>query len=987
MALTRARAYQILDSDIKQSVRAATTASLTLAGGTPSTLDTSVSLAVNDRILVKDQATGSQNGIYVVQTVGTGSNGTWVRATDFDTTTKVSSGLQVYVEEGTLNGDKIFGLTTNNPITLGSTSLTFSVLSAAGSATAAGADTNIQYNSSGNFAGSSNLTFDGSNVDVAGYLEAGNLRVGVTGNTINSTNSNGNINLTPNGTGVILANANITAPVFISNIGTGTAPLTVVSTTRVANLNVAAAGISNTVVDSSQPNITSLGNLTIANIDNIQIDSNTISSTNTNGNINLTPNGTGEVVAASLTVSDLTSGRLVLGGTSGALTDAAAFTWSGSDITVTGNVSAGNLNTAGKVVASTLTSNVITGTAPFVVTSTTQVANLNVATAGTAGSATTAGTVTTAAQPNITSVGNLTIANVDNIQIDSNTISSTNTNGNINLTPNGTGEVVAATLTVSDLTSGRIVLASTSGSLSDSSAFTWSGSDATVTGNVSAGNLNTSGKVVASTLTSNIATGTAPLTVTSTTQVANLNVATAGSATTAGTVTTAAQPNITSVGNLTIANVDNIQIDGNTISSTDTNGNINISPNGTGNINLNDPVQATSTIQATRFISNITTGTAPFTVTSTTQVANLNVATAGSATTAGTVTTAAQPNITSVGTLSSLTVSGDTTVGGNLTVNGTTTTINATELKVADLNIIVALGAPSAAAADGAGLTVDGAAASLTYVNASNSWQFDRAVGANGTITATQLISNIATGTAPFTVTSTTQVANLNVATAGSASTATTAGTVTTAAQPNITSVGNLTIANIDNIQIDGNTVSSLNTNGNINLTPNGTGYIVISDPIVPSSANATTVGTASLPFANIFGLSSSAQYADLAEKFLADAEYDIGTVLMIGGLAEVTAAVKDSRAIVGTVSENPGFIMNDALQGEHVVSIAYIGRVPCKVSGTIKKGDLLIVSNNAGVATSAISTENLTGKVIGKALQDYDNEAEGLIEILVGRL
>ncbi len=135
--------------------------------------------------------------------------------------------------------------------------------------------------------------------------------------------------------------------------------------------------------------------------------------------------------------------------------------------------------------------------------------------------------------------------------------------------------------------------------------------------NLKINSLSVSNAVTASTLVSNVAIGTAPFTVTSTTQVANLNVATAG---TAGTVTTAAQPNITSVGILDLLDVDNININGNTISSSNTNGNIDISPNGTGNINLNDSVQATSTIQATRFISNIAIGAAPFTVTSTTQV-------------------------------------------------------------------------------------------------------------------------------------------------------------------------------------------------------------------------------------------------------------------------------------------------------------------------------------------------------------------------------
>ncbi len=795
MALTRARAYQILDSDIKQSVRAATTAAVTLSGGAPNTLDTSVTLAAGDRILVKDQSPGSGNGIYVVQTLGTGSNGTWVRASDFDTTSKVTSGLQIYVEEGSTNGDKVFGLTTNNPITLGSTALTFSVLSSAGSASAGGADTNIQYNSSGNFAGSANLTFDGSNVDVAGYLDAGNLRIGAGGNTIQSNNSNGNINLTPNGTGVILANAAITAPTFTSNIGTGTAPFTVTSTTQVANLNVATAGTAGTVTTAAQPNITSVGNLTIANVDNIQIDGNSITSTNTNGNINLTPNGTGEVVAASLTVSDLTSGRIVLAGTSGALTDTSAFTWSGSDITVTGTVTAntfaattngtgqnfkvgddayigdvdqadtlnirgqqnaangyvvfgnadntaklgragsgpltyvGSFETSGTISATRFISNIATGTAPFTVTSTTQVANLNVATAGTAG------TVTTAAQPNITSVGTLTSLGV------SGTVTASTLVSNI-----ATG---TAPFTVTSTTQVANLNVATAGSATTAGTVT-TAAQPNITSVGTLTSLGVSGAVTASTLVSNVATGTAPFTVTSTTQVANLNVATAGSATTAGTVTTAAQPNITSVGNLTIANIDNIQIDGNTISSTNTNGNIDISPNGTGNINLNDPVQATSTIQATRFISNIATGTAPFTVTSTTQVANLNVATAGTATTAGTVTTAAQPNITSLGNLTIANID-------NIQIDGNTISSTNTNGNI-DIS-----------------------------PNGTGNINLNDPVQVTSTVQATRFISNITTGTAPFTVTSTTQVANLNVATSG------TAGTVTTAAQPNITSVGTLT--------------------------------------------------------------------------------------------------------------------------------------------------------------------------------------------------
>ena len=112
-------------NDYKASVRAATVgANITLAGGAPSTLD-GVTLVANDRILVKDQTTGSQNGIYVVTTLGTGANGTWTRATDADQAGELTSGAIVAVEEGTTNADSQWMLTTDGTITIGTTTLTF----------------------------------------------------------------------------------------------------------------------------------------------------------------------------------------------------------------------------------------------------------------------------------------------------------------------------------------------------------------------------------------------------------------------------------------------------------------------------------------------------------------------------------------------------------------------------------------------------------------------------------------------------------------------------------------------------------------------------------------------------------------------------------------------------------------------------------------------------------------------------------------------
>lgn len=109
----------------KTPVRAATTANIaSLAGGAPNTLD-GVTLAANDRILVKDQATASQNGIYIVTTLGTGANGTWTRATDADGVGEIIAGMLVVSAEGTANADAIWLLTTNGTITVGTTALTF----------------------------------------------------------------------------------------------------------------------------------------------------------------------------------------------------------------------------------------------------------------------------------------------------------------------------------------------------------------------------------------------------------------------------------------------------------------------------------------------------------------------------------------------------------------------------------------------------------------------------------------------------------------------------------------------------------------------------------------------------------------------------------------------------------------------------------------------------------------------------------------------
>ena len=115
--------------DWKNSVRAATTAAITLSG--TQTVD-GVALAVGNRVLVKNQATAADNGIYVV------AAGTWTRATDYDDSTEVTAASAVPVEEGTANGDALFILTTDGAITVGTTGLAFTRVGGAGISYTAG---------------------------------------------------------------------------------------------------------------------------------------------------------------------------------------------------------------------------------------------------------------------------------------------------------------------------------------------------------------------------------------------------------------------------------------------------------------------------------------------------------------------------------------------------------------------------------------------------------------------------------------------------------------------------------------------------------------------------------------------------------------------------------------------------------------------------------------------------------------------------------
>lgn len=158
MALTRPKYSQIYDSDFKNSARVATTTTITLAGGAPTVVD-GVTLAEGDRVLVRVQNTASQNGIYRVNVLGTGNNGTWGRTLDADTATKLGPGTTLTVEEGSTLAGKLYRMTSTNPITLGSTPITWTDVSGGGGS-AGGNNGQIQYNDTNAFGGATYLWYN-----------------------------------------------------------------------------------------------------------------------------------------------------------------------------------------------------------------------------------------------------------------------------------------------------------------------------------------------------------------------------------------------------------------------------------------------------------------------------------------------------------------------------------------------------------------------------------------------------------------------------------------------------------------------------------------------------------------------------------------------------------------------------------------------------------------------------------------------------------
>jgi len=153
---------------------------------------------------------------------------------------------------------------------------------------------------------------------------------------------------------------------------------------------------------------------------------------------------------------------------------------------------------------------------------------------------------------------------------------------------------------------------------------------------------------------------------------------------------------------------------------------------------------------------------------------------------------------------------------------------------------------------------------------------------------------------------------------------------------------------------------------------------------------NAFNIGAADARLNTIYattfnGTATSAQYADLAERFAADAQYAPGTVVALGGAKEITKVVEDaSEEVFGVISTRAAYLMNSAAGDDKThPPVAVSGRVPVLVKGRVRKGDRLISAGN-GYARAAKKTEITPWNVIGRALEDKNTEGDGTVEAIV---
>jgi hypothetical protein len=183
---------------------------------------------------------------------------------------------------------------------------------------------------------------------------------------------------------------------------------------------------------------------------------------------------------------------------------------------------------------------------------------------------------------------------------------------------------------------------------------------------------------------------------------------------------------------------------------------------------------------------------------------------------------------------------------------------------------------------------------------------------------------------------------------------------------------------------LTGNVTGNITSTGANSMTTLTMGGNLTSKAIVPDTDASYDIGTSLKKYNTVYAKATSAQYADLAEIYETDSTYDVGTVMIFGGEKEVTqSTISNDTRVAGVISENPAYLMNNKSEGQ---AIALVGKVKCKVHGTISKGDLLTTcEEHPGCART--TTSPVLGSIVGKAMEDKASDGESVILISVGRL
>ena len=384
----------------------------------------------------------------------------------------------------------------------------------------------------------------------------------------------------------------------------------------------------------------------------------------------------------------------------------------------------------------------------------------------------------------------------------------------------------------------------------------------------------------------------------------------------------------------------------------------------------------------------------------------------------GALTTAAQPSVTSVGTLTSLTVSGNIEMSSNY-INGlsdpvvgsdaaTKTYVDTIAAEGIHYHPAVRLEQPGALTVTynngtgGVGATLTNAAANATLVIDGVTTQVNDRVliyeQANAVQNGIYDVTTVGNASARWVMTRSSDADSFvnfsDQGLGGGDAVFVQEGNTGAGGVYEMSTTGNITIGTTDINWVQIKAAQVYSAADGVDLTGtvfslDSTYSATFAGLTIPSitkngSTGVGNIGQSDNSFNTVFAKATSAQYADVAEMYASSSDIEPGTVVVFGGSAEVVSSAVDADAMVaGVVSTNPAYLMNDNINAQHSVAVALLGRVPTKVVGPVRRGQMLVSTFN-GHARAEDNPQ--MGTVIGKALEDFNGE-QGVIEVVIGRL